>query len=219
MRTKRKIDVRKIGEALRWARASNASLDESDYLGGYLALQSLFESKLDLTKPLDARAGAYAVYGWMPTILKTWEEPNIPPLLAFVRIWKSSIKRKEALTALRENRTVLQAINSSTVGTRKFLHFVAPDVFPIWDSRIALVFNVSSRVNDPDTYLEYCEVVHQYLANGAIDWGDNLRRLWTKSSDKTSDIRKLEFCLFAHGKHKGQLIQNERKLRKLARQP
>jgi hypothetical protein len=168
MRPKRAIDIARIDEALNWARTSNLSLDENDYIGGYRALLNFFTSKLDLTNLLDARAAAYAIYGWMPTILKQWEEPNIVPLLKFAQSLKENKQRGKALTALREQKGILQSINGSTVGTSKFLHFVAPDIFPIWDSRIALAFDVSHRINDPDTYLQYCES-DSFPFGGGID--------------------------------------------------
>jgi hypothetical protein len=216
MRTKRVIDIRRIDDALNWARESDASLDENDYIGGYRALLNLFTKKLDLTNLLDARAGAYAVYGWMPTILKQWEEPDILPLLEFAQSWKDNKQRRQALIALRKQKCILQSINGSTVGTSKFLHFVAPDIFPIWDSRIALAFDVSHRINDPDIYLEYCETIHSHLAGGEIDWPKEIQKLSENSDGKASEVRKLELCLFAYGKKKAKDRREEKKLAKLA---
>jgi hypothetical protein len=170
MRTRREIEITTIDCALNWARKSDAWLDENDHIGGYRALLNLFTNKLDLSNPLDARAGAYAVYGWMPTILKNWKEPDILPLLKFAQSWNGKKQRKDALEALREQKSVLQSINGWTVGTSKFLHSVAPDIFPIWDSRIALAFKVSHRSNDPDTYLDYCK-------KGSFPFGRERNRL------------------------------------------
>jgi hypothetical protein len=136
-----KVSGAKIKEAMKWANKQE-KLIEDDYYNGYSALQNLFE-KLDLQNELNVTAAAYAVYGWMPTILK--RKPEASELIKFVREVKNSPTKKDALNRLREQPNITQAVNGSTVGTSKFLHFVAPVIFPIWDSNIALVFGVTSR--------------------------------------------------------------------------
>ena len=62
------VNGAKIDEALNWAN-KQARLIENDYYNGYSALRNLFDN-LDLTNELNVIGAAYAVYGWMPTILK-----------------------------------------------------------------------------------------------------------------------------------------------------
>src|SRR5258708_7520084 len=61
--------------------------------------------------------------------------------------------------------------NNSVVGTSKFLHFVAPEVFPIWDSRIAAVFGFRHgyQINNALNYTKYCNTIPDRLAR-PIDW-------------------------------------------------
>ena len=137
---------------------------------------------------------AHAVYGWMPTILK--KETKTKELMGFVRdLRKIKKDPKLALSQLANQIAITKAINGSTVGTSKFLHFVAPKVFPIWDSNIARAFETpASKINDPTTYLAYCEVIHRYLdENRKINWPKQL-------PEEISNIRKMEFCLYAFGK-------------------
>jgi hypothetical protein len=147
-----KVDGAKIYKAMDWANEQE-KLIKDDYFDGYSALRNLFD-KLDLTGELNVIGAAYAVYGWMPTILK--KKPKAAKLAEFARVWKNCArtKKKEALSQLREKPYITQAVNGSTVGTSKFLHFVAPEIFPIWDSNIALVFRITSKINDPSTYLD-----------------------------------------------------------------
>jgi len=185
------VNGAKIDEALNWAN-KQARLIENDYYDGYSALRNLFDN-LDLTNELNVIGAAYAVYGWMPTILK--KKPKAAELVKFAKEWKSGVKKKDALSYLRQRPTITQAVNGSTVGTSKFMHFVAPEIFPIWDSNIALVFGITSKINDPATYLDYCAEVHRRL-DEPIDWPSKLR-----GRDEISDIRKMEFCLYAYGKN------------------
>jgi hypothetical protein len=169
-------------------------LIENDYYNGYSALRNLFD-KLDLGNELNVVAAAYAVYGWMPTIPR--KEPRSAELVDFARHWKNSVEKKDALGQLRVRLDVTQAVNGSTVGTSKFLHFVAPEIFPIWDSNIALVFGMISKINDPITYIDYCDAVHHRLDDKTkpVVWPTELR----ERSD-ISEVRKIEFCLYAYGK-------------------
>jgi hypothetical protein len=188
------LDEAKITEAMEWA-SNQTSLIEDDYYNAYSDLLGFFK-KLDLQNEQNVVGAAHAVYGWMPTILK--KETNAKRLIAFTsdlrKIESGPNQRKFALEQLRQRLHITKAVNGSTVGTSKFLHFVEPEIFPIWDSNIALAFEVSSKINDPDTYLAYCEAVHRYLEkNPELNWPSQLPH-------GISDIRKMEFCLYAYGK-------------------
>ena len=183
----------KIDEAMDWANQQQR-LIEGDYYDGYSALRNLFDN-LDLGNELNVMGAAYAVYGWMPTILK--KEPKAAELAKFALYCKNSVQKEDALSQLRKQPHITRAVNGSTVGTSKFLHFVAPEIFPIWDSNIALVFRITSKINDPATYLDYCDAVHRRLDDIAkpVFWPAELRE-----REEISDVRKMEFCLYAYGK-------------------
>jgi hypothetical protein len=188
------LDKTKITKALKWARDQEI-LIEDDYYDAYSALRDFFDN-LDLTNEPNVVGAAHAVYGWMPTILK--KEVKAKELIAFVqdlrRISSDSHQTTVALELLEKQIEITQAINDSTVGTSKFLHFVAPEIFPIWDSNIAHAFEVASKINDPATYLAYCEAIHLFLDEKIeINWPNKL-------PNGISNVRKIEFCLYAHGK-------------------
>jgi hypothetical protein len=190
-----RLDEAKITTALKWA-CDKETLIENDYDNSYPALLAFF-NKLDLQSEPNVIGAAHAVYGRMPTILK--KEVKAEDLVKFVRDLKridgGTNRKTRTLGLLKNHIEITQAINGSTVGTSKFLHFVAPEVFPIWDSNIARAFDAISKINDPATYLAYCEAVHQYL-------GENPNSTWpNKIPDGISSIRKIEFCLYAYGKH------------------
>jgi hypothetical protein len=191
-----KVNGAKIDEAMNWANKQE-SLLEGDYYDGYSALRNLF-GKLDLKNELNVIGAAYAVYGWMPTILK--KKPEAAELVKFAKYLKKNTQKKDALSHLRERPQITRAVNGSTVGTSKFLHFVAPEIFPIWDSNIALVFSITSKIDDPATYLDYCDAVHSHLDDTAkpVVWP-------AKLPEGISDVRKMEVCLYAYGKNRRSL--------------
>ena len=106
----RKVNGAKIDEAMNWANKQER-LIEGDYYNGYSALRNLFD-KLDLENELNVKGAAYAVYGWMPTILK--KEPEAAELVKFARDWKNSAQKKDALSQLRERPHITQAVRSFT---------------------------------------------------------------------------------------------------------
>jgi hypothetical protein len=118
-----KLDETKITEALKWA-SDQETLIVDDYYDAYSALLDFFNN-LDLQNEQNVIGAAHAVYGWMPTILK--KETKTRELIGFVRdlrkIEKGPNQKDLALSQLENQIAIAKAINGSTVGTSKFLHF------------------------------------------------------------------------------------------------
>lgn len=190
------IVIAKIEQAVEYTK-QNGILDTSDYLNGYQALRCLFKDKLIFQNSLDVQIGAYAVYGWMPTIMKGIDPSKLEPLRVFAQKWKDSAEYKPGIDALRNKEIDLKTLNNSVVGTSKFLHFVAPSIFPIWDSRIAAAFGILNeyQINNAEIYPKYCDAIHIYLSR-SIAWPSSFATF-----DNVSNVRKLEFCLFQFGKN------------------
>lgn len=183
-----------------WAGAQETfeQLDPSGYRIGYQAITRLFQ---DYVRPDDYQtvaAGAYAVYGWMPTIMKRGVQ---------YAAWSSSKEAlgklssaadwPEANKILSERPSILTLINGSLVGTSKFLHFLNPEVLPIWDSRIGRVFRADRRdlVEKRDKYLAYCSAVSEAIQHEIIYPAGYVEF----SGDDVSPVRRLEFLLFLYG--------------------
>ena len=100
---------------------------------------------------------AHMVYGWMPTILtlhfdKTSQE-NI------VRAINSA---RERLLDFAEIELLKGFINNSLVGASKLLHFVSPEKYAIWDSKIYFfLFQKSSQPNTIGKIEKYFEYLHK----------------------------------------------------------
>lgn len=103
------------------------------------------------------------VYGWMPTVLSLYP---IAPLIDFSSGANLLNKAKSTGSLLNsEIEKLASVVNNSLVGTSKLLHFVSPQKFPIWDSKIyAFLFNEapsSYRVNRIAKYRRYLEHLDQ----------------------------------------------------------
>jgi hypothetical protein len=99
---------------------------------------------------------AAMIYGWMPRVLRIDPEFTLQAIAAF----------GEAQTASSGNfhQVPIQNIKNclhSVVGASKLLHFVNPNVFPIWDSNIAKFLGISkSNVESVAKYIDYVHEVN-----------------------------------------------------------
>jgi len=125
------------------------------YIVSYPYLLSYFASKTSFG-PEDVVRGAHMVYGWMPTILDLYPTPKKLDFLAAARLLN------EARTGSLTNSELEQLaclVNNSLVGASKLIHFVAPNKYAIWDSKVyAFVFNeraYQNRVSKVAKYLKY----------------------------------------------------------------
>jgi len=113
-------------------------------------------SSLDEIEEKDVIIGINFTYSWMPTILKTLKISGTVPILNAARDGQSLLASQiEELMA---------SFNNSLVGTSKLLHFINPDDYAIWDSRIFKYLTEQEaygyRMNDSGLYLEYLEMLN-----------------------------------------------------------
>ena len=153
----------------------------------YPALLSLASKCED---PEDLVALSLAAYGWMPTILKGtlhYEDFN----LSAVR----GVNQENARAYLKQSKPL---IGNSWIGTSKFLHFINPEVFPIWDSRVALAFGLKSYqgANTRRNYVRYFEFCHSSVEQ----YSSMISRIrsWLREEYGycATDIRCLEMAIF-----------------------
>lgn len=193
-----------IYEALQFLKTvppAQLKIDAQQYAVGYLALRHLIRDNIDFGNPRELLAASFAVYGWMPTILKRFERLDL--LSTFIQKIKP-LPLADAISFVRDEGgdnggQVLRALNNSVVGTSKLLHFVRPELFPIWDSRIAKLFGFTNdRHNTPAAYLGYFELLHAWHSRRNA-FPKMLHRILTTGSpegDPISEMRLTEYCLF-----------------------
>lgn len=148
-----------------------------------------------------AVVGLHIVYGWMPTIpdlgrpadLNAAEQQAVVTLLNAARQRLLSVAEMELLKQ--------RLINNSTVGLSKLLHFLAPERYVIWDSRVAKAWYGQDRVypyryEPPAEYLAYLGAITAWLANPDVT--EQIAELRTLSPDlaTVSPLRMIELVLF-----------------------
>lgn len=98
-------------------------------------------------RPMDAAgyvAAAHMVYGWMPTVLELRTADAATPFAQEAAILES-VRNGAALSEDQLDQ-LKASINNSIVGVSKLLHFLCPDRYAIWDSK---VYSYLRAVADP----------------------------------------------------------------------
>lgn len=111
----------------------------------------------------DLVRGAHMVYGWMPTVLNLYPEPPNKSL-AEVSLLLTVAKNSGVLENSRIT-SIAAVVNNSMVGASKLLHFVAPQYFAIWDSKIYAFVHEKKphnyRVNKVEFYRDYLDKLNK----------------------------------------------------------
>lgn len=160
----------------------------TEYLRQYPSLIELGK----LVGTVSPTALALAVYGWMPRILRSDEFGSFD--IAAVRTAKLS-DAQLIITGLPK----FGLLNNSWVGTSKFLHFLNPEVFPIWDSHIARSFGLINRVayEKQSIYADYTRKMHTMMPQYGNLIDEIKRRIFIQFGYEPSNLRCLELLIFA----------------------
>jgi hypothetical protein len=184
----------------------------------YTALKNFISKSLDKQsfEKDECIAFAHMVYGWMPTILNDANDE--------IGTWANDdwVKIKGCLEKARsgenfgvdELKNVMVLTNNSIVGTSKLLHFINPNVYPIYDSRVFHAIRKlagdkkktedSNTVNDENKYLAYVGWVHRVINEDKE--GQSLIEMKTQLKEKgfvkdeASNVRVVEVLLYINGK-------------------
>ena len=113
-----------------WTDAQRFSIiGNNSYIETYPEFLKYFDS-INLIEKHHLIISSHFVYGWMPTIIhiNTKEIDKVLSLL-------NAVKAGHSLE-LEELEILKSCINNSMVGLSKLLHFINPEEYAIWDSRI-----------------------------------------------------------------------------------
>ena len=104
--------------------------------------------------------GAHMVYGWMPTILNI-NKHDLDTQNVILSLKKIHKEIDEA------NLNVIRKfMNNSTVGASKLLHFMYPEKYPIWDSKICEIITGKShyqKIQNIPFYINYCQAIQNLI--------------------------------------------------------
>ena len=133
-----------------WEQSTNAL--GLSYIKSYPHLLAFFDENLLIEKTLIQ--GAHLIYGWMPKPLNICKS-DIPIQKVITSIISLG---KDKNMDFYDLENVKLFMNNSLVGASKLLHFIYPEKFPIWDSKICgkiVAGNVAYQVEQLHNYIEY----------------------------------------------------------------
>lgn len=137
--------------------------------------------------------GAHMIYGWMPTILNITKH-DLDTQNVLLSVEKISKEIDEANLIV-----LIKFMNNSNVGASKLLHFIYPEKYPIWDSKICKIITDKSypqKVQNTINYINYCEAI-QNLINELPENLKNFKRGFEEIFKyKISNVRATELMLF-----------------------
>lgn len=169
---------------------------EKGYIKSYPYILDFFKSR-DKFTATDFVCGAHMVYGWMPTIISLNTDgidADYEKGAELITIAKNtgSLKKEEI-------KLLSAMINNSLVGTSKLLHFVAPESFAIWDSKIyAFLYKRKPHnylVQSIEDYFDYHSNLHALKTDP--EFSNFLAIVIEKVGYKVSPLRALELVMFA----------------------
>ncbi|MFO1176674.1 MAG: hypothetical protein U1E48_15975 [Paracoccaceae bacterium] len=177
----------------------------SSYIQSYPKILNAAKILRDSSNP-DRLVGIAAIaYSWMPRVLRNWPTEAALNDLADWALQVSDMEAaandvRGAAQDVREGRTSkigdLRIINGTLVGTSKFMHLLAPDKFPIWDSVVARHWGLNNfnAYEQPERYAEYLDLV------AAVQKVDNDDKKFSRAlgchADGLTPVRCIEFCLY-----------------------
>ena len=128
--------------------------DKKTYYISYIEFLEYFKNTNEITKH-NLIIGINFVYGWMPTIFDFCNNDFDNVLKILNRAKQNIIPSKDELDSLKG------LLNHSLVGTSKLLHFINPECFAIWDSKVYkyLTKNNANQnsISKSESYLPYLE--------------------------------------------------------------
>jgi len=170
-------------------------LSDSSYVVSYPYLLDYFAAKTTIESG-DVIRGAHMVYGWMPTILELYPESGENHLSQAASILTKA-KVGGVLTES-ELEVLASLVNNSLVGASKLLHFVAPENYAIWDSKVYSFVHEKRphhyRVNNATTYIQYIDLLRQ-LSNQK-EFPPFYAAVQEKLGYHVSALRALEIVMF-----------------------
>lgn len=167
---------------------------EERYLTAYNEFIEYFKN-IDKLNVHNTIIGISFTYSWMPTILDFRSDKLVEATEIL------NYAKKGSRPSLTDLAILKSCFNNSLVGSSKLLHFINPEKFAIWDSRVyRYLFNKephSYRVENNNSYLDYlffCD----YLVNSIHI--DNLQSIVeSKVGYKLTKMRAIELIFFYNG--------------------
>lgn len=164
--------------------------EDNSYLNSYQEFIEYF-SKISKIEKHHLIISSHFVYGWMPTILKL-KLTNLEEVLQILNKAKT-----DKILNLEELKKLRNSINNSLVGTSKLLHFINPEIYPIWDSKIFKYWSGNKTtygIQKPENYLEFTKQVNETTQHK--DFTEIHRQINKLLRYDVTSVRALELLIF-----------------------
>jgi hypothetical protein len=158
----------------------------------YPIFTKFFEDRSDISEQ-DFILGANFTYAWMPTILN-FKSLEISMATSLANKVKNGI-----VISNEELMLIKSVVNNSLVGTSKLLHFINPNDYAIWDSRVLHFLSGKSykyNLEKPQLYSLYLQVCKQVSRHPKIP--ELLERYTKEVGYQVTPLRLVELIMF-HG--------------------
>lgn len=172
--------------------ANNFESNKENYLISYPHFLNYFKN-LESINLENVIIGISFTYSWMPTILKSIKLENSEKIISIL----NDVKNGKQINV--EELSILKtAFNNSLVGTSKLLHFINPNDYAIWDSRVFKFLNNEEphkyKLEKPETYLKYLKLIEDLKTEKTFKDFYNL--MIEKVGYKITEHRALELAFF-----------------------
>lgn len=166
------------------------AVDNNSYIDSYTEFIAYFK-QIDTIEKHHLIISSHFVYGWMPTIISL-NQDNLSDVLKLLnKVKKGYILEVKELAILKK------CINNSLVGLSKLLHFIRPDKYAIWDSRI-LKFLTGKKgtygIDKPILYLNYLQDLQKITDQKEFD--HLFQEIQKNFHYPISKLRAVEFVMF-----------------------
>ncbi len=167
------------------------SVEVLSYLTSYPVFLKFFQARPRIDRDT-VILGASLIYSWMPTGLTLFDGiDRTAEILESVR--KGEDPTEEDLDQ------VASTVNNSMVGASKLLHFIQPERFPIYDSRVARFLGwpiYASAMRSVDRYQEYRALCGELVERPGFE---KLAAGLSAQCGKVSRLRAVELLMFLGG--------------------
>lgn len=163
------------------------------YVEMYEYYINFFKEKEILTKN-DVVIGVGFTYSWMPTILKKLNLSKLDKVTSILNNVKQGVEISDYDFLI-----LKEFSNNSLVGASKLLHFINPEEYAIWDSRVFKFLNNNEaahkyKLEKVNVYREYLSYLSNLKTSGYLN--EVVATLKAKIDYSISDYRALELLFF-----------------------
>ncbi len=139
----------------------------NNYMESYQAFLNYFKKIKDRNEDInkeDLIIGINFTYGWMPTIFKFKSNSSDYPFDFDHPLAILNAVQQGRDIGFNEFNILKSLFNNSIVGTSKLLHFINPELYAIWDSRVCRYITGKQKVyeyqvNNTQYFQEYLKAV------------------------------------------------------------